>query len=345
LRGKEFIEYDNPFDVGMTGLLGFSSGYRAMEKCDTLLMLGTDFPYQQFLPSKAKIIQVDIRGEQLGRRTPIDVGLVGSVKDTIDALLPLLTKHSDSSHLQSSVAHYRKARTELDGLATNDGNKRPIHPQYLARLVDENASDDSVFIPDVGSPVVWAARYLTMNGRRRLIGSFAHGTMANAVPHAIGAQTAFPDRQVIAFSGDGGLAMLLGELLTIRQNKLPVKIVVFNNSSLNFVELEMKAAGIVNFGTELDNPDFSKVAQALGIHAVRVEEPDQLESAIKDVLGHDGPALIDVVTARQELSIPPTVTAAQAKGFTLYALRTIMSGRGDELMDLADTNVFRRLFD
>ncbi|MCZ4550942.1 ubiquinone-dependent pyruvate dehydrogenase [Gordonia rubripertincta] len=345
LRGKEFIEYDNPFDVGMTGLLGFSSGYRAMEKCDTLLMLGTDFPYQQFLPSKAKIIQVDIRGEQLGRRTPIDVGLVGSVKDTIDALLPLLTKHSDSSHLQSSVAHYRKARTELDGLATNDGNKRPIHPQYLARLVDENASDDAVFIPDVGSPVVWAARYLTMNGRRRLIGSFAHGTMANAVPHAIGAQTAFPDRQVIAFSGDGGLAMLLGELLTIRQNKLPVKIVVFNNSSLNFVELEMKAAGIVNFGTELDNPDFSKVAQALGIHAVRVEEPDQLESAIKDVLGHDGPALIDVVTARQELSIPPTVTAAQAKGFTLYALRTIMSGRGDELMDLADTNVFRRLFD
>ncbi|OZG27292.1 pyruvate oxidase [Williamsia sp. 1138] len=345
LRGKEFIEYDNPFDVGMTGLLGFSSGYRAMEKCDTLLMLGTDFPYQQFLPSKAKIIQVDIRGEQLGRRTPIDVGLVGSVKDTIDALLPLLTRHSDSSHLHSSVAHYRKARTELDGLATNDGNKRPIHPQYLARLVDENASDDAIFIPDVGSPVVWAARYLTMNGRRRLIGSFAHGTMANAVPHAIGAQTAFPDRQVVAFSGDGGLAMLLGELLTIRQNKLPVKIVVFNNSSLNFVELEMKAAGIVNFGTELDNPDFSKVAQALGIHAVRVEEPDQLESAIKDVLGHDGPALIDVVTARQELSIPPTVTAAQAKGFTLYALRTIMSGRGDELMDLADTNVFRRLFD
>ncbi|PYE20673.1 pyruvate dehydrogenase (quinone) [Williamsia limnetica] len=345
LRGKEFIEYDNPYDVGMTGLLGFASGYRAMEKCDALLMLGTDFPYQQFLPEKAKVIQVDIRGEQLGRRTPIDVGLVGSVKDTIDALLPMLTRHASSAHLETSVAHYRKTRTELDALATNDRNRRPIHPQFLAKLVDENAADDAVFIPDVGSPVVWAARYLKMNGRRRLVGSFAHGSMANAIPHAIGAQTAFPDRQVITFSGDGGLAMLLGELLTIRQSKLPIKIVVFNNSSLNFVELEMKAAGIVNFGTELDNPNFAELARALGIHGIRVEEPEKLEGAVAEALSHDGPALLDVVTARQELSIPPTVTAAQAKGFTLYALRTILSGRGDEILDLADTNVFRRLFD
>jgi pyruvate dehydrogenase (quinone) len=345
LRGKEFLEYDNPYDVGMTGLLGFSSGYRAMESCDALLMLGTDFPYQQFYPSKAKIVQVDIRGEQLGRRTPIDLGLVGDVGDTIDALLPLLENRTNRKHLDSSLKHYEKTRKDLDELADNDRNREPIHPQYLARLVSELASDDAVFIPDVGSPVVWAARYLTMNGQRRLIGSFSHGTMANAVPHAIGAQSAFPSRQVIALSGDGGLGMLFGELLTLRQNKLPVKVVVFNNSSLNFVEVEMKAAGFVNFGTELDNPNFADVANAMGIHGQRVEKPDDLEGALRAAFAHDGPALVDVVTARQELSIPPAISAQQVGGFTLYAIRTILSGRGDELVDLADTNVFRRLFD
>jgi pyruvate dehydrogenase (quinone) len=344
LRGKEFLEYDNPYDVGMTGLLGFSSGYRAMESCDALLMLGTDFPYQQFYPSKANIIQVDIRGEQLGRRTPIDLGLVGSVKDTVDALLPLLKDRTDTKHMDSSTAHYAKARKSLDELADNDRNRTPIHPQYVARLISELATEDAVFIPDVGSPVVWAARYLRMNGSRRLIGSFSHGTMANAVPHAIGAQTAFPGRQVVALAGDGGLAMLLGELLTIRQNKLPVKIVVFNNGSLNFVELEMKAAGFVNYGTALDNPNFADVANAIGLFGQRVEKPDDLEGALKAAFAHDGPALVDVVTARQELSVPPAITAEQVKGFTLYALRTIVSGRGDELIDLADTNVLRRLF-
>ena len=344
MRGKEFLEYDNPYDVGMTGLLGFASGYRAMEGCDALLMLGTDFPYQQFYPSKAKIVQVDLRGEQLGRRTPIDLGLVGDVGDTIDALLPLLDDSANHKHLDSSLKHYARTRKDLDELADNDRNREPIHPQYLARLVSDLASDDAVFIPDVGSPVVWAARYLKMNGARRLIGSFSHGTMANAVPHAIGAQSAFPERQVIALSGDGGLGMMFGELLTIRQNKLPVKIVVFNNSSLNFVEVEMKAAGFVNFGTELDNPNFADVANAMGIHGQRVEQPDDLEGALRTAFEHDGPALVDVVTARQELSIPPTVSAQQVKGFTLYAIRTIMSGRGDELVDLADTNVFRRLF-
>jgi len=345
LRGKEFIEYDNPYDVGMTGLLGFSSGYRAMESCDALLMLGTDFPYRQFYPSKATTIQVDIRGEHLGHRTPIDLGLVGSVKDTVDALLPLLKDRTDGKHLDESTKHYAKARKSLDELATNDRNRTPIHPQYVAKLVSDLATDDAVFIPDVGSPTVWAARYLQMNGRRRLIGSFNHGTMANALPHAIGAQSAFPDRQVVALAGDGGLAMLLGELLTVRQLKLPVKLVVFNNSSLNFVEVEMKAAGFVNYGTELDNPNFADLANAIGIHGRRVEQPDDLEGALHEAFAHDGPALVDVVTARQELSIPPTITAAQAKGFTLYALRTILSGRGEELVDLAETNVFRRLFD
>ncbi|MBF4552444.1 ubiquinone-dependent pyruvate dehydrogenase [Pseudoclavibacter sp. VKM Ac-2888] len=345
LRGKEFIEYDNPYDVGMTGLLGFSSGYRAIEDCDALLMLGTDFPYQQFFPSQAKIIQVDIRGEQLGKRTPLDLGLVGDVGDTLDALIPLLEANKSGRHLEASVKHYRKARKDLDALADNDRGRAPIHPQYVARLVSELASHDAVFIPDVGSPVVWAARYLEMNGQRRLIGSFSHGSMANALSQAVGAQTAFPGRQVVALAGDGGLAMLLGELLTLKQSKLPVKIVVFNNSSLNFVEVEMKAAGFVNYGTDLDNPDFAEVAKAVGIHGQRVENPNDLEAALREAFAHDGPALIDVVTARQELSIPPTITAEQVKGFTLYALRTVLSGRGDELVDLADTNLLRRIFD
>lgn len=345
LRGKEFIEYDNPYDVGMTGLLGFSSGYRAIEKCDTLLMLGTDFPYQQFYPSKATIIQLDVRGTQIGRRTPVDIGLVGTVADTLPALLPLIGRHRDSAHLSSTLKHYATARERLDDLATNDRNRAPIHPQFLASLVSDLAADDAVFLPDVGSPVVWAARYLTMNGRRRLIGSFSHGTMANALSQAVGAQCAFPDRQVIALAGDGGLTMLLGELITLTQNRLPVKIVVFNNSSLNFVEVEMKAAGFVTYGTDLTNPDFAALAESIGVFGRRVERPDDLAPALQSVLDHDGPALLDVVTARQELSIPPTITAAQAKGFTLYALRTVMSGRGDELVDLAETNVFRRLFD
>ncbi|KAB1641923.1 ubiquinone-dependent pyruvate dehydrogenase [Gulosibacter chungangensis] len=344
LRGKEFIEYDNPYDVGMTGLIGFSSGYRAIEDSDALLMLGTDFPYRQFYPSKAKIVQVDIRGENLGRRAPVDLGLVGSVKDTVQALLPLLKERKNSKHLESSVADYQKARKGLNDLANNDRNRQPIHPQYVAKLISDLASEDAVFIPDVGSPTVWAARYLKMNGERRLIGSFTHGSMANALPQGIGAQSAFPDRQVIALSGDGGLAMLLGELITLQQLKLPVKIVVFNNSSLNFVELEMKAAGFVNYGTGLANPNFADLANAMGILGQRVEEPDDLENALQVAFAHDGPALVDVVTARQELSIPPTITAAQAKGFTLYSLRTIMSGRGEELLDLAETNLFRRLF-
>jgi pyruvate dehydrogenase (quinone) len=344
LRGKEFIEYENPYDVGMTGLLGFTSGYRAIESCDVLLLLGTDFPYQQFYPSKAKIIQVDIRGENLGRRTPIDIGLVGSVKDTVKALLPLLHGQVDSGHLNSSRTHYVSARKQLDSLAADDGNKSPIHPQYVVQMVSNLASEDAIFIPDVGSPTGWAARYLRMNGKRRLIGSFAHGTMANALPHAIGAQSTFPGRQVVALAGDGGLSMLLGELLTLRQNKLPVKIVLFNNSSLNFVELEMKATGFVNFGTDLDNPDFAELAKSMGLFGQRVTKPNDLEGALLAAFDHDGPALVDVVTAREELIIPPAITVEQAKGFSLFAVRTILCGRGKELIDLADTNVSRELF-
>ena len=345
LRGKEFIEYDNPFDVGMTGLLGFASGYKAIKEADALLMLGTDFPYQQFYPDNAKVIQVDIRGRNLGRRTPIDLGLVGTVKDTLAALQPLLQQKNQRDHLDRSLRHYRRTRKTLDELAVNDRDRSPIRPEYVAGLADRLAADDAVFTVDVGSPVVWAARYLKMNGRRRLVGSFNHGTMACALPHAIGAQTAFRNRQVVALAGDGGLTMMFGELVTLIQNRLPVKVVVFNNSSLNFVELEMKAAGIVNFGTELVNPDFAAVAQAMGIFGRRVEQPSDLQQALADAFAFDGPALVDVVTARQELSIPPAITVEQAKGFSLYAIRTILAGRGDELLDLITTNVARRILD
>ena len=338
LRGKEHIEWDNPYDVGMTGLLGFTSGYRAMEDADVVLMLGTDFPYEQFYPEGTKHIQVDIRGEQLGKRHPVDIGLVGTVRDTALALLPLLTGSRHSHHLDEARKHYARTREKLDDLAVPAGHGKPLHPQYIARVLDRLAAEDAVFIPDVGSPVIWAARYIRTNGKRRVIGSFVHGSMANAVSHAIGAQTAFPDRQVIAMAGDGGLAMLLGELITIVQNDLPVKIVVFDNSSLNFVELEMKAAGFVNFGTELKNPDFAAVAEAIGIAGFRVDDSDELEEAMAKAFAHDGPALISVRSDRQELSMPPNVTLEQAKGFTLWAIRTVVSGRGDELLDLAATN-------
>jgi pyruvate dehydrogenase (quinone) len=345
LRGKEHIEYDNPYDVGMTGLLGFASGYKAIKEADVLLMLGTDFPYQQFYPDDAKVIQVDIRGAHLGRRTPIDVGMVGAVKDTLAALQPLLAQKHEREHLDRALNHYRRTRKSLDALAVNDRDRTPIRPEYVAGLANRLASDDAVFTFDVGSPTIWAARYLTMNGRRRLLGSFNHGTMACALPSAIGAQTAERQRQVIALAGDGGLTMLFGELITLLQNNLPVKVIVFNNSSLSFVELEMKAAGFVNFGTDLTNPDFAAVVRAMGMFGRRVEQPGDLEQALTDAFSHDGPALVDVVTARQELSIPPAITGEQAKGFTLYAIRTILAGRADELLDLVTTNVARRILD
>jgi pyruvate dehydrogenase (quinone) len=341
LRGKEFIEYDNSYDVGMTGLLGFSSGYHAMMNCDALLMLGTDFPYQQFYPKNAKIIQVDNRGDQIGRRTPVDLGLIGNVKDTLERLIPLIESKADRSYLDLCLGHYKDARKSLDDLAVGEPGKTPIHPQYVAKMLDELAAEDAVFTCDVGTSTVWAARYLHMNGERRLLGSFTHGSMANALPQAIGVQASHPGRQVITLSGDGGLAMLLGDLLTLRQLKLPVKVVVFNNSSLSFVELEMKAAGLVDFGTDLLNPDFAKLAESAGIFGVRVEKPEEIRPALTEALAHDGPALVEVVVNRQELSMPPTISLEQALGFSLYMIRAVLSGRGDEVIDLAKTNLLR----
>jgi pyruvate dehydrogenase (quinone) len=341
MRGKEFVEYDNPFDVGMTGLLGFTSGYSAMMNCDLLLMIGTDFPYQQFFPKDATVVQIDVRGEQLGRRTKVDFGFVGETKATIRALLPHLSQNQFESHLKESLEHYQKTRKGLDDLATSNSGKRPIHPQYVARVLDQLAAEDAIFTCDVGTPTIWAARYLRMNGKRRLLGSFTHGSMANALPQAIGAQVSHPGRQVISMSGDGGFAMLMGDLLTLRQHQLPVKLIVFRNDSLAFVELEMKATGIVDFGTDLHNPDFTKIAEGAGLLGLKAETLDQVEPMIGEALKYDGPALVEVPVSRQELSMPPTITLEQAKGFSLFMLKAVLSGRGDEIIDLARVNLVR----
>jgi pyruvate dehydrogenase (quinone) len=343
LRGKEYIEYDNPFDVGLTGLIGFSSGYHAMEDCDVLLMLGTDFPYAQFFPKRATVIQIDLRGNQIGRRAKVDLGLVGSIKETLAALLPLLTTKTDRAHLDAKTKDYKKVREGLIELAGPDEDKTPIHPQFVAKLIDQLAADDAIFTCDVGTPTVWSARYLTMNGRRRLLGSFNHGSMACAVPQAIGAQSVFPNRQVVTLSGDGGLAMMLGDLLTLRQQKLPIKMVVFNNGALAFVELEMKAGGIVTYATDLDNPSFAALANSIGIQGVRVEKPSELESALKTAFATPGPALVEVMVNRLELSMPPHISLEQMKGFSLYMAKSVLSGRGDEIIDLAKTNVIQRI--
>ncbi len=341
LRGKEHVEYDNPYDLGMTGLIGFTSGYYAMESCDTLLLLGTSFPYRQFYPKKARIIQVDINGDRLGVRTPIELGVVGDVKATLKALLPLLKTTKDTAFLKKATDHYKKARKDLDALAVPEPEKEIIHPQYLAKIINNNAADDAVFHCDVGTPTVWAARYLRMNGKRRLLGSFNHGSMANALSQAIGSQSAYPKRQVIAMCGDGGFTMLMGEMLTLIQQKLPVKVIIFNNGSLGFVELELMAGGLLPFGTDLENPKFGDMAKAAGIYGVRVTDPADLDTEIKAALKHDGPAIIDVVTYRTELVMPPTITAQQVKGFSLFMLKAIIDGHGKEVLDLVKTNMWR----
>ena len=341
LRGKEHVEFENPYDVGMTGLLGFSSGYHAMKECDALLVLGADFPYIQFFPTEAKIIQVDSRGEQIGRRSTVHLGLIGNVKDTVHSLLPLLSAERDGSYLEKSAAHYKNARRELDELATVRAGDTALHPQFVTQRLSDLASENAVFTCDVGTPTVWAARYLKMNGKRRLLGSFNHGSMANAMPQAIGAQAAEPGRQIIAMCGDGGFSMLMGDLLTLKQENLPIKIIIFNNGSLGFVELEMKAAGFVTFATDLKNPSFAAIAEACGVFGQRVEKPEDLEGALRRALEHDGPAVVDVVTYRQELSMPPAISLEQAKGFSLYMMRAILNGRGSEIVDLAKTNLFR----
>jgi len=342
LRGKQSLEYDNPYDVGMTGLIGFASGYHAMRECDLLIMLGTNFPYREFFPVHGRIVQIDIRGGHLGRRSPLLQGLVGDIGPTLERLLPRLAEKADTRFLDESQKHYRKSRAEMDELATVRDQDKPLHPQYLTARVSALAAENAVFTADVGTPTVWAARYIQMTRERRLTGSFMHGSMAVAVPAAMGWQAAFPGRQIIALAGDGGLSMLMGDLITLAAEQLPVKVVVYNNETLGFVAMEMKAAGYVDSTTDLPTVDYARLAESLGIRGTRVTSSEDLDDALSRAFSHDGPALIDVRTAKQELSMPPRIEAEQARGFSLYMLRAVMSGRGDEVVDLAKTNWWRR---
>ena len=339
LRGKEYVEYDNPYDVGMTGLIGFSSGYHTLMSADAVLMLGTGFPYRAFYPKEATMIQVDRDPTALGRHTTLSLGIAADVRETLSALLPKLAERSDTTFLDHALAHYHKARSGLDELAQPAGAGKPVHPQHLMRLVSELAAEDAVFTADVGTPTVWAARYLKMNGRRRLLGSFNHGSMANAMLQALGAQAAQPNRQVISLSGDGGFTMMMGDMLTAVQQKLPIKIILFNNSSLGFVAMEMKAGGYLDTATDLQNPDFAAIAKVAGFTSFRADDSTNLKETLTQALAHPGPVLVDVRTERNELIMPPKVQIGQAKGFSLYMLKAVLNGRGDEVVELARTNL------
>jgi len=314
-----------------------------MLDCDVLLMLGTDFPYRQFYPQGpgVRIAQVDIRAENIGRRTAVDLAVVGDVRATLQAVLPLLDGDRDDKRLRQAQQHYAKARQQLDDLASGTPGRKLIHPQQIAKAIGDKAAADAVFTCDVGLPTVWAARYLAMNGKRRLIGSFWHGSMANAMAQAIGAQAAFPGRQVVSLSGDGGFTMLMGDFMSLVQLGLPIKVVVFNNGALGFVELEQKSTGFLDYGTELKNPNFAAMAEAAGIRGIRLEDPGEVNDGIGAAMAHDGPVLVDAVVNRTELAMPPAVTLEMAKGFTLFMVKAIMSGKGDEVIDIARTNLWR----
>lgn len=340
LRGKEFIQYDNPFDVGMTGLLGYGAAYEAMHECDLLLLLGTDFPYDSFLPNDVRIAQVDVRPEHLGRRSTLDLAVWGDVRQTLDCLTPRLRPRTDRRFLDRMLKKHTEALEGVVRAYTRNVDRHvPIHPEYVAAVLDEEAAEDAVFTVDTGMCNVWAARYLTPNGRRRVIGSFSHGSMANALPQAVGAQFLDRDRQVVTLSGDGGFAMLMGDLLTLVQYDLPVKVVLFNNSSLGMVELEMMVAGLPAHGTATPHTDYAAIARAAGVHAVRVERPTHLRDALREALRHPGPALVDVVTDPNALSIPPRIKAEMVTGFALSAGRMVLDGGVGRMVQMARANL------
>ncbi|RMB62572.1 pyruvate dehydrogenase [Corynebacterium macginleyi] len=339
LGGKMYIQYDNPFDVGMSGLLGYGAAHEATHEADLLILLGTDFPYNDFLP-KGNVAQVDINGSHIGRRTKISYPVTGDVAATIDNILPHVEEKKDRSFLDEMLKkHYDKLENVVEAYTSNVENHTPIHPEYIASLIDQEADDDAIFTVDTGMCNVWGARYITPNGKREQIGSFRHGTMANALPQAIGAQKANPGRQVITFSGDGGLSMLMGELLTVKLHQLPVKMFVFNNSSLGMVKLEMLVGGIPEHETDHESVDFSKIAEAAGIKTFRIEDPKQAPQQIKKALAYNGPALIDVVTDPNALSLPPTLTFDQLLGFSKAATRTVFGGGVGSMLSMAKSNL------
>ncbi|MQY04786.1 pyruvate dehydrogenase [Actinomadura macrotermitis] len=339
LRGKEWIQYDNPFDVGMSGLLGYGACYEAMHEADLLLLLGTDFPYNPFLPGR-NTIQVDADATRLGRRTPLDLAVHGDIGETIRAVLPKLRQKTNAKFLKTMLQRHTKSLDKVVDAYTRKIEKHtPIHPEYIAGILDEVADDDAVFTVDTGMCNVWAARYLTPNGRRRVMGSFVHGSMANALPHAIGAQLAEPHRQVVSMSGDGGLGMLMGELLTVKLHDLPVKTLVFNNASLGMVKLEMLVDGMPDYETDHAPVNFAAIAAAAGIPSVRVEKPKQVRAALTKAFETDGPFLVDFVTDPNALSIPPHITADQLKGFALAAGKTVLTGGVGRMAEMARSNL------
>jgi pyruvate dehydrogenase (quinone) len=340
LRGKEWIQYDNPYDVGMSGLLGYGAAYEATHECDLLILLGTDFPYNAFLPDDVRIVQVDVRPENLGRRSRLDLAVWGDVKETLRCLTPRVRAKDDRKFLDRML---RKHADALEGVVKAYTRKVdrhvPIHPEYVASVLDEMAADDAVFTVDTGMCNVWAARYISPNGRRRVIGSFSHGSMANALPMAIGAQFTDRGRQVVSMSGDGGFTMMMGDFLTLVQYDLPVKVVLFNNSSLSMVELEMLVAGLPSHGTAMKNPDFAAVARACGAHGVRVEKPKELAGALKSAFRHKGPALVDIVTDPNALSIPPRISKEMVTGFALSASKIVLDGGVGRMVQMARSNL------
>ena len=338
-RGKPFVEYDNPLDVGMTGLLGYGAAYRAMHECDLLLLLGTDFPYDKFLPTKPKIAQIDIRADRLGRRSKLDLPLWGDVGETIRALLPMVEAKSDRTFLNAMLARQEEAVRGLNVYVNHIPKRTPMHPEPVAAALSEIAAPDAIFTADTGMCNVWSSRYIRSTKDRRLIGSFTHGSMANALPQAIGAQCCYPGRQVVAMCGDGGLAMLMGDLLTLTQYDLPVKVLVFNNSVLGMVKLEMEVAGLPDYQTNLKNPNFAKLAEAIGMMGVRIENPADVSSGLKKALQHSGPALIDVVTDPNALSLPSHIAPEMMVGFGLTMGKLVLSGHIDEVLDTIETNI------
>lgn len=339
LGGKMYIQYDNPFDVGMSGLLGYGAAHTATHEADLLILLGTDFPYNDFLPQD-NVAQVDIDGSHIGRRTKISYPVTGDVGATIENILPHVEEKKDRSFLDRMLKeHYSKLNHVVDAYTKGVEKMKPIHPEYVANIIDEEAAEDAIFTVDTGMCNVWGARYITPNGKRQQIGSFRHGTMANALPMAIGAQAGNEGRQVISFSGDGGLSMLMGELLTVKTHNLPVKIFVFNNSSLGMVKLEMLVQGLPEFGTDHDHVDFASIAEAVGIKHVLIDNPKKARSQIREALSFNGPVLVDMITDPNALSIPPTLTFAQLMGFSKAATRTVFGGGVGQMLTMAQSNL------
>nr|WP_320059258.1 thiamine pyrophosphate-dependent enzyme [uncultured Bacteroides sp.] len=337
-KAKMDIQYENPYEVGLTGLLGIPSAYQSMHECDLLVLLGTDFPYTPFMPVHNKIVQIDIKPENLGRRAKLDLGLCGDVKDSLQALLPLVENKEETTFLNRQLKFYKEVKKNLLYYVNDKGESNAIHPEYVASVINELADKDAIFTVDTGMCCVWAARYIDGTGQRKMLGSFNHGTMANAMPQAIGASLACPEKQVIAFCGDGGLSMMMGDLMTIVQYHLPVKIVLFNNQSLGMVKLEMQVAGIPDVETDMLNPDFDKLAEAMGMFGVTITDPADLKTTLQSALQQDGPALITIRTDANALAMPPKLEFDQMKGFAYYMGKMMLSGRTNEILKIVKSN-------